>query len=228
MKARRILTTLAAAAVLFTGSMPAVAQAAAPHATAGGEHNTRIAGFDRSLTECSAEFLEGDRRLGPLRLPVLGIVGKEVEGYRPTDDLGSQRFLDLYWKNGAWVYPAQDGYVLNPDGTPQKAPVGLEVGQDIDRYGSEFGSFLAPEGLPYAQRSIPPASLDGSPAAGCNYHDYRVTKSFTVYTGTIAPWFAQPGLGTQYQLDPSLVPGAPTQGFNVQWLVNNGYLERII
>ncbi|WP_436563623.1 TNT domain-containing protein [Kitasatospora sp. HPMI-4] len=221
---------MAAGAVLFTGSLPAAAQAQTLRAERGAMQDTARARLDRSLAECSTELVDGDKRLGPLRLPVLGLVGKEVTGYRSTDDLGSQRFLDLYWRDGNWIYPAQDGYVLNPDGTPQKTAVTLQKDQDIDRYGGEGGSFLAPEGLPYAQRSLPPQSLVGTPAAGCNYHDYRVLKPFKLYTGPIAPWFAQPGLGTQYQLDYHLVPGAPSgKGeFNVKWLVDNQYLGRII
>nr|WP_134006437.1 TNT domain-containing protein [Streptomyces sp. 846.5] len=103
----------------------------------------------------------------------------------------------------------------------------LLPGQDIDRYGSEYGSFLAPAGLPYATRSIPPQSLDGQPAAGCNYHDYKVLKPFAVDAGPIAPWFNQPGLGWQYQLDTSLLPDGPAQ-LNVLWLVNNDYLHRLV
>ncbi|GAA2262775.1 MULTISPECIES: TNT domain-containing protein [Kitasatospora] len=229
MKVPRILTTLAAAAVLFAGSLPAAAEAQTFRADHGGGHGPGQAAFDKSLTECSTELLDGDPRLGPLRLPVLGLVGKEVTGYRPTDDLGSERFLDLYWRDGGFIFPKQDGYVLNPDGTPQKSEVTLQEDQDIDRFGSERGQFLAPEGTPYAQRAIPPQNLVGDPAAGCNYHDYRVLKPFKVFTGPVAPWFAQPGLGTQYQLDSSLVPGAPPgRDFNVGWLVANHFLERII
>ncbi|MFI9270260.1 TNT domain-containing protein [Kitasatospora sp. NPDC052896] len=228
MKIRHVLAVLAATTALFAGA-PAPAGARAPHTG----DTFRRAPVTESLSQCSAEFLDGDKRLGPLRLPVLGVVGQELQYYHRTGRLSSQRFLELYWNpvagpNGGWYYPPQSGYVLNPDGSPKRVEETLQVGQDIDRYGSEYGSFLAPEGLPYAERSIPPASLDSTPPEACNYHDYRVLKPFTVYAGPIAPWFEQPGLGRQYQLDPSLVPDAPTQGYNVQWLVDNGYLERII
>src|SRR2546421_722811 len=72
----------------------------------------------------------------------------------------------------------------------------------------------------------PPQSLDGNPPASCNYHDYRVLKPLPVDAGPIAPWFAQPGYGLQYQLDAALVPGAPER-LNVLWLVDNGYLQRL-
>ena len=80
--------------------------------------------------------------------------------------------------------------------------------------------------MPYATRSIPPQSLDGNPPAGCNYHIYDVLKPFTVDSGPIAAWFAQPGGGWQYQLDPTLVPDAPAN-LNVMWLIDNGYLQRL-
>ncbi|MFJ6215395.1 TNT domain-containing protein [Streptomyces sp. NPDC092296] len=229
MKVRRILAVLAATAALLTGALPA---AAAPSAVGTGTVATSRSADSLSdlLTQCSADFVQGDSRLGPQRLPLLGIVGAEVFGYLRTGSLSPQKFLAQYWDPaaGAWIYPPQDGYVLNLDGTPLKTSTTLRPGQDIDRYGSEYGAFLAPEGLSYAGRSIPPSSLDGTPAAGCNYHDYRVLKQFTVYSGPIASWFGQPGHGIQYQLDRTLVPGAPEQGFNVGWLVDQGYLKRLV
>jgi hypothetical protein len=89
-----------------------------------------------------------------------------------------------------------------------------------------YGSFLGPAGLPYSTRSIPPQNLDGSPASGCNYHDCRVDKAFTVDAGPIAPWFGQPGGGTQFQLIGRLVPGAPV-ALNLLWLLDNGYLTPV-
>lgn len=47
-----------------------------------------------------------------------------------------------------------------------------------------------------------------------------------MHGGPIAPWFDQPGLGWQYQLDGTLIPGAPAQ-INVGWLITNGYLQRL-
>ena len=234
MKVRRILATLAATAALFTGALPAAAAPVpAPRAHGSSADGRVTRNVPEFLTQCSTEYFQGDKRLGPLRLPVLGVVGTEVRSYRRTGRLSTKAFLSLYWKpapgsGGSWIYPPQDGYVLNPDGTPRKNRTTLQPGEDIDRFGSEYGAFLAPEGLPYTDRSIPPASLDGDPAAGCNYHDYRVLKAFTVDSGPIAPWFSQRGLGTQYQLNRALVPGAPAEGFNVGWLVSKGFLQRLI
>ncbi len=182
------------------------------------------------LNECSAAYFDGDPRLGPARLPVTGEVAAELSGYRRTGGLSVGRFLSNYWDQsanagqGGWIYPPDDGYVINPKGHPEETHIPLFPGQDIDRFGSEYGTFLSPEGIPYGARSIPPQSLDSIPAASCDYHRYRVIKRFAVDAGPIAPWFGQPGHGWQYQLDPMLVQSAPAT-INVMWLVSNGYVR---
>lgn len=179
--------------------------------------------------ECSATYHQSDPRLGPQVLPRRGVLGAELIGYRRTGGLDTQTFLDTYWDQGAgwWRYPPANGYLLRPDGTPIIVTSRLFPGQVIDRFGSEYGQFLAPFGLPYASRSIPPQSLVSTPAGYCNYRAYRVVKPFTVDSGPIAPWFAQPGLGWQYHLNAERIEGAPTP-LTVLWLLDNGYLQRII
>lgn len=221
-----VLAASVAAAIALLVPMAAAAQAAqatpAPRAA-----------VSSVLDQCSAAFFDGDRRLGPAELPVFGPVGLELIGYQRTGSLSVSAFLARYYDptanggQGGYVFPPDNGYLIAPDGQPIEFHEQLFAGQQIDRFGSEFGSFLAPRGLPYAQRSIPPQSLDSNPAAGCNYHAYQVIKPFTVDAGPIAPWFAQPGDGWQFQLDSTLVPGAPTP-LNVMWLVNNGFLARVI
>ena len=181
-----------------------------------------------SLFGCSAAYYHDDSRLGPEQLPWLGPVGSQLIGYQRTGYLPAQRFLDTYYDPAtqSWRYPPLNGYLIGPDGKPIEFAMTLVPGLRMDRYGSEYGGFLAPAGSPYWSRSIPPSNLDGTPPQSCNYHVYRVVRSFAVDAGPIAPWFAQPGGGLQYQLDGSLVPGAPAQ-LNVLWLVANGYLERM-
>lgn len=182
-----------------------------------------------SLTECSAELHQGDYRLGPATLPMLGDVGFQLVGYSRTGYRPVDVFLDRFYDEaaGSWRYPPADGYLLDPDGEPVKWVSELVAGQHIDRYGSEFGAFLAPRGLPYTTRSIPPSNLVGTPAAGCNYRVYEVLRPFSVQAGPIAPWFFQRGGGLQYQLSGALVPGAPDR-LSVGWLVDNGYLGRVV
>ncbi|MER5640209.1 TNT domain-containing protein [Kitasatospora sp. NPDC002227] len=217
---RRAIAAVGAAVAVLAGT---VATGAAPASALGQVRITATV-----TDQCSAAFYQGDKRLGPEQLPSTGPVGRELWGYRRTGSLDQQQFLATYYDAtaGSWKYPPQNGYLLTPNGTPIELEQTLLPGQRIDRFGSEYGAFLAPEGLPYANRSIPPQSLDGTPAEGCNYHDYQVLKPFTVDAGPIAPWFGQPGYGWQYQLDATLLPGGPDR-LNVLWLVDNGYLARI-
>jgi hypothetical protein len=222
-RARLLSVALSVGALLVGGAAPALAAPTLASPTTVAAHRTT------PLDQCSAASFTGDPRLGPAELPVFGRVGFELFGYRRTGGMAPARFLATYYDSaaGSYRYPPQNGYLLTPGGRPIQVVLTLLPGQRIDRFGSEFGSFLAPEGSPYGSRSIPPASLNSNPAAGCNYHDYRVLRPFRVDAGPIAPWFGQPGLGLQYQLDATLVPGAPTP-INVMWLLDNGYLERLV
>ncbi|MFJ8041111.1 TNT domain-containing protein [Kitasatospora sp. NPDC096147] len=222
MRIRQALLAIGMTATLLTGT--ALVNTAAATTTAATATAARAA---TPSSECSAQDFHGDKRLGPEQLPTTGPVGRQLWGYQRTGGLGEQQFLDTYYDTatGSWRYPPADGYVTLPDGTPLEIQQTLVPGQRIDRYGSEYGSYLAPEGLPYATRALPPQSLDSDPAPACNYHVYKVAKAFTVDAGPIAPWFGQPGHGWQFQLDARHLPGAPAR-LNVLWLIDNGYLAR--
>ena len=49
------------------------------------------------------------------------------------------------------------------------------------------------------------------------FHSYVVVKELPVFEGETAPWFGQPGGGTQYYL-PDFIPN----------LIRDGYLEELI
>ncbi|MBC3841631.1 TNT domain-containing protein [Streptacidiphilus sp. 4-A2] len=219
-------TALLAATAVTTGASDAQASVPGAAAKALGVEST-------PMNECSAASYDNDSRLGPLELPTIGRVGDQLLGYRRAGYLrDTADLLAKYWSptanNGApgWVYPPEGGYLIGRDGRPIKTTETLVPGSDIDRYGSQYGTYLAPEGLPYSARSLPPSSLNSDPAATCNYHDYKVDKPFRVDAGPIAPWFGQPGHGWQYQLDAALLPGAPA-ALNVLWLVDNHYLSPV-
>jgi len=184
--------------------------------------------------ECSADDLNGDIRLGPRDLPTQGPVGHELVTYSRFGGLTADQFLAKWWDPtlfggaGGWRFPPFNGFRLGPDGQPQHTAMALRAGLRVDRYGSEFGAFLAPAGSQYSQRALPPQSLNNvtTPAA-CNYVFYKVVREFDVDGGPIAPAFEQPGNGLQYFLVGALVPGAPAQ-LNVRWLIDNGYLARCV
>ena len=99
---------------------------------------------------------------------------------------------------GYW--PPNNGF----EGEP--TTIELPVGTRIDRYGYETGRYLSPEGTPAEQRSLAPGTIDDP------YNVYEVSKPFEVQSGPTAPWFNQPGGGTQYRL-PMTVEQALQQGY---------------
>lgn len=98
------------------------------------------------------------------------------------------------WKNadGSIKWPANDGF----ESTPSK--IILQPGTKIDRYGTDRGKFAAPEGTPFAARSLAPGSENYT------YNIYEIIKPLEVKAGRTAPWFGQPGGGIQYKLPMSM------------------------
>lgn len=221
MALKRFVASLVTGALLVVGTVVAMPGSAAFSTAA----VTRATG----RATCSNAYLDGDNRLGPKELATTGEIGLIVRGYNPLAGLTAAQFIATYWNpagGGGWIYPPDNGYLL-ANGKPIEYTLTLGPGQDIDRFGSEYGAFLAPEGTPYAARALPPMSLDNFDANfTCNYHEYQVLKPFLVDSGPIAAGFGQRGLGRQYQLNSALVPGAPSP-LNVMWLVSNGYLARL-
>lgn len=74
----------------------------------------------------------------------------------------------------------------------------LQPGTRIDRYGSNRGSFVSPEGTPFKNRGLP------SSRAGDPYSSFTVKKPITVRGGIAAPWMDSPGGGVQYLLPRSV------------------------
>ena len=217
MRIKHLLAALTAILAFIWASCLAVAPSATARTGAG--------------RDCSSAYFDGDSRLGPQILPHRGAIALMTLGYRRLAGLSPGQFLATYWDpaanggSGGWRYPPDNGFLIM-HGQPDESPFVLMPGRQIDRFGSEYGAFLAPVDTLYAERSLPPQSLDDfDPAYTCNYHDYRVLKPFAVEAGPIAPAFGQPGRGTQYQVVGSLLPGGATP--NVIWLVTNGYLQRL-
>ncbi|MFD2357231.1 TNT domain-containing protein [Nonomuraea ferruginea] len=63
----------------------------------------------------------------------------------------------------------------------------------------------------------------------CNYHAFRVLKSFRVEVGPAAPAFQMPGGGTQYHVISRYFPELPQTDDEVpvSWLLANKYLKEI-
>lgn len=82
-------------------------------------------------------------------------------------------------------YPPNDGATGPPELTTIDPPAKL------DRVGEETGSYLSPAGASFEERALP----ERKPLK-----NYTVTAPVTVEKAIIAPWFGQPGGGTQYRM----------------------------
>jgi hypothetical protein len=178
---------------------------------------------------CSTVAYGGNSLLGPKRVPNAGPVARLLRGWQRLAGFSPKGYLKLFYDAVAksWRYPPQGGYQITPLGTPVVGAATLIEGQLIDRFGSEGGTYLSPEGTPYSARGIPPESLNPFPGGEpCNYYRYRVLKPFSVNAGPIAPALGQPGFGLQYVLSATYFPGV-TERVNVSYLLTNGYVERV-
>ncbi|EPS27910.1 hypothetical protein POX_e06885 [Penicillium oxalicum] len=173
------------------------------------------------ITFQNSTYVCGDPRLGPVAAPKMFPLNNELQSYERFGNLCPATFLQKWAgstnANATYKYPPANGFVATTSGTPIIGNVTLPVGQKLDRFGSEYGSFLAPLGAPYIERALPPSNLDTYDGSHpFNYYVYEVTKSFDVGAGPIAPWFEQPGGGTQY-----------VTYTNVKGLLEGGYLRRL-
>lgn len=163
--------------------------------------------------------------LGPALLPTASPVGPLLAGYDRFGGRTEDQFIQQYTNANhlTYVYPPFDGFALE-NGRPITTRQELLTGYRLDRFGNPGGQFLSPLGTPFSSRALPPANLTtpgNAPLA--NYHVYCVIKPFSVDSGPIAPWFAQPGWGTQYKLNATYLPEAGT-ALTVTWLLQNGFL----
>lgn len=86
----------------------------------------------------------------------------------------------------------------------------LKPGTQVDRFGYDGGRFVAPNGTPIGQRALAPGTTDKP------YKVFEVTNRVVVHEGETAPWFGEPGGGTQYYMPAS-----------IEDLLGAGYLRRI-
>ncbi|RDH77212.1 DUF4237 domain-containing protein [Mycolicibacterium moriokaense] len=141
-----------------------------------------------------------------------------LRGWNPTGGMSWEDFGTRYGTPSSRVWPDNDGF---PPGY-QPQPAHLPEGAIIDRFGSEYGEYLAPDGTPFADRALAPESV------GKDYNRYLVTgkplpPGWQIVEGPVEPWYGQtPSPGSvQYRiLGPDGVE--PT----VYELVRRGIIDR--
>ncbi|KIM78525.1 hypothetical protein PILCRDRAFT_824429 [Piloderma croceum F 1598] len=206
--------------LVFAG-MAAIVSAAPATTEPVSTRNSCGADYCAGTNNNDSNYVCGDVRLGPVKLPTKLPLASEVYAYDRLGGLCPGAFLTKWYNDTAqsYIYPPQNGFQLNTAGQPIEGNQTLAVGMRLDRFGSEYGSFLSPAGAPYSQRALPPSNLDAPtsiPSYPYNYHVYEVVQQFTVLSGPIAGWFGQPGQGTQYQTYE-----------NVMTLISGGLLKRV-
>lgn len=99
----------------------------------------------------NSTYVCGDSRLGPVTLPSHPPSDSLVEVYQRFGGLCPGQFLATYYDSSAssWKYPPYDGFQLDTAGQPIAAAMTLPVGQLIDRFGSEYGSYASPAAAPF-------------------------------------------------------------------------------
>jgi Tuberculosis necrotizing toxin len=202
-------------------------------------------------TPPTTAFFEGNKILGPDRVPTEAPVGSFVKGYQRLGDQQKPPMSEAQWKSKfigknakgedvlTWpdskAYP--DGFDQDGQGKPDRHRFTLKPGTSLDRFGYAQGRFLAPVQASFGSRALPPNSLNtpnpydpdyegkvrvaNAIIPPSNYHVYCVQNAFDVDAGPIAPWFNQAGKGTQYVVMPGYVPNQP-DATNVAWLLTNG------
>lgn len=172
-------------------------------------------------------YVCGDPRLGPLDLPEEGPVAELTRTYEPFGEQSPREFLRT-WRTDAdtWDHPDHDGFVVE-DGEPVTDTVDLEEGDLLDRFGSPYGTYLAPAGAPFEERALPPDSLNTWPRGNeHNYSCFEVTADLEALVGPVAPHFEQPGGGEQVLVPTEGTPEVDSAPYaSVADLMRAGYLR---
>ncbi len=183
----------------YAGGHAADAAMTAPSLLFGGEGAAVRAGLPAEI------LTEGGAPLAVLR------------GWDPAGGLSWHDFEARFGTPESRIWPGNDGFP--PGYVPQ--PAHLPGGTIIDRFGSEYGRYLAPDGTPFGDRALMPESVGG------DYNRYMVTgkplpPGWQIVEGPVAPWFGQtptPGT-TQY-----MIVGPDGVRVNVKELLDRGILD---
>lgn len=153
---------------------------------------------------------------------------------RRGGDGGGQLDLDApQFDDYTPVYPA-DGEV-NDNGTAASYPdpyyvdgtvipsVELASGTVLQRFGSPFGAFLAPEGTSFADLALPPISQTAPFIEFVVNDPTSLPPGYRIEQSQVAPYFGQPGGGTQYRVIFTNSEGKDVDG-SVLALLDSGYL----
>lgn len=136
-----------------------------------------------------------------IRSPLIQERIDSSKAYKAAEKTLAHKWLN---EDGKIKWPPNAGFVE----PPQK--IVLKPGARIDRYGDRDGSYFSPAGTLFEHRGLP-ESFRQAPRM-----TYEILKELPATSGIAAPWFDQPGGGTQHKLDMSVFE-----------LERQGYIKRI-
>ena len=153
------------------------------------------------------------------------VVTGNADAYSPEDEAfvsgwGKNRPDDILWAQYEDVYrnpvyyDSSTGDIIWPENEGfygESFDYTLMPYTRIDRYGSDYGTYVSLVGHPYEDYSLAPGSEYK------NYSVFIVRKPIEGRAGAIYPWFDSPGLATQVILP-----------MPVKNLLANGSLERVV
>lgn len=166
----------------------------------GGGLGSGFTGFTMSIA--SGASLDESLKAGWKQMQIGFAVGGAVGGGTSYRYAKSQGIDPLNGKRASW--PTNDGFAETP-----KTQI-LDKNMILDRYGSDDGYYLAPEGTPFSARSLPDYYKK------LELNTYQVIKPFPVSSGTSAPYFFQSGGGIQYKTP-----------YTMNQLIKLGYLKKL-
>ena len=144
-----------------------------------------------------SDFL--DQAAGIERVSEADRVKIENWNIRPDDDLYLE-YKSVYdnpkyfnQETGDAIYPGMNGDI-NVDGFLEGnyEVKTLETGTIIDRFGGKGGNYFSPVDVDFDSRALPLFMKKAIKSK------FEVVVPFEVKSGTIAPWFDQPGMGIQF------------------------------
>jgi hypothetical protein len=111
--------------------------------------------------------------------------------------------------SGKMAYPSNNGFQNEANPTMHRKGTIIDRYGNLDAYGNDNGSFVAPQGTPFDARSLPPNAINKP------LNTYKVVVPIPAMEGIVAPsfWFNSGGGGIQYQF-----------AYPISHYVNNGYL----
>ncbi|MGH3578865.1 MAG: TNT domain-containing protein, partial [Mycobacterium sp.] len=118
------------------------------------------------------------------------------DGYHPIEP--GPEFIRA---DGSLIYP-DDSLASKPYAIPGTVIRDAHIphGTVIDRFGYPGGYYLAPDGVPFAERALPPESALKPSYQYVVNDPTALPPGWHIEQSHAAPWFHQPGGGTQYRI----------------------------